>query len=99
MGRPEINALQQHVQLLRVDLRARLFARSRLGKTVLLQALLPQTESRAVPVQRLQDPSLLVAEQEQRRLEYVGFHPLLDDECQAIDLFPHVEIVAQPHTR
>jgi hypothetical protein len=45
MRRPEINALQQHLQLLRVDLTARLFARSRPGKAVLLQALLPLCEA------------------------------------------------------
>src|SRR5271157_1062354 len=90
MGGPEIDAFQQHAQLLRIDLTPCLLARSWPGETMFLQTLLPQTESVAVPIHRFQDPSFAIAEQEQRRLEDVGLHHLLDEDDQPVDLFPHV---------
>ena len=72
MSRPEIHPRKQQPKFLLVNLPPGLFRTARPGKAVFLQSLLPHAESGPVPVQRLQDPSLSVAEQEQRRVKRTG---------------------------
>ncbi len=50
MSRPEVHAIYQHRQLLRVDLAACPRDCSLPGKAMLLQSLLPQAEPAAIPV-------------------------------------------------
>ena len=60
---PEVDPVQQHLQLLTADL-SDLFLALRPGKPISFQALMPQTEPVAIPVQALQDPPIPIAEQE-----------------------------------
>ena len=60
------------------------------GKLVALQALQPQAESVLVPVDDLQKPSLLIAEQVQMPFKDVLVKLLRHNQRKTIDLFTHV---------
>jgi len=97
MGVPEIYALQKEPQLLSCNLCCFRLVR-RPGELVLFQALQPQTETVLVPIDDLQNPSVLVAEEEQIPFEWIHVKVLGDNDRKSVDLLSHVEIVAQPHT-
>ena len=89
MGIPEINAIQDHPELVDCDLLRRFFSlRPRVA--VALQFFLPESEACSIPVQRLQDLACLVAEQKQASRKWILGHLPLSHRCQTVDLFPQV---------
>ena len=77
---------QQHPKLPNLDLAGGLLAAGP-GEAVTLQAFLPHAEPIAVPVQRLQQSSVLVAEQIQVPRQRIRLHRGLHQRGQAVDLF------------
>src|SRR5208337_203365 len=86
---PEIDALQEKAQLLSGNLCCFSLV-CRPGKLVLFQALQPQTETVLVPIDDLQNPSVLVTEEEQIPFEWIHVKVLGDDDRKPVDLLSHV---------
>src|SRR5271157_2962064 len=86
---PEIDALQEEAQLLSGNLCCLNLVR-RPGKLVLFQALQPQTETVLVPIEDLQNPSVLVTEEEQIPFEWIHVKVLGDNDRKPVDLLSHV---------
>ena len=85
MRLPKIDPIEQHSQLFHGYL-ARLSFRVRPGEPVALKALLPQAETVAVPVQRLQEPPLVIGEQIQVARKRLLLHVGLRNHRKAVDL-------------
>ncbi len=82
---PEIDSLQQESKLLLRDL-AGLLLIHRPGELILLKAFVPLAKPIHLPVDDLQDPSLLVAEQKQIPFEHIHLQLFADDHRQPVDL-------------
>src|SRR5690554_230197 len=100
----EVIAIQKPVQLLARERDGVALQAVRPLEALPLQALVPDHEAITLPEQQLHLVTLAVAEHEDRLLEGIELHGLLNQQGQSIDLLAHVDrlatqVDAQPGVR
>jgi len=90
----EVEAAQQPVELFFGQRDGFSVILSRPFEALLFQALVPETETAAVPVEDLQLVAALIAEDKHRRVKHRQAHRLLNNQAQAVDGFAEVDRVA-----
>lgn len=86
----DIEAIEELVQVFRIERDNLTDRRCRLGKAILLEALEPQAESIPVPPEDLDAILTAVREHEQRLAQWVERHGRLHEDREAIDLLAKV---------